>query len=271
MSFNISKVKVVASLFLLTGLLVFSLNIVAQKTINGLPQDYYEIKVYHFTSDDQENILDGYLKSAYLPALHNAGIKQVGVFKPLANDTAIDKRIYVFFASLSLEKLAGLPKLLQSDSTYIKAAKGYWDAAFDQPPFTRFETILSKSFYMAPQMKIPALTGSKSERIYELRSYEGPTEKLYNSKVKMFNEGGEIALFARLNFNAIFYSEVISGSRMPNLLYMTSFENMVERDAHWKSFFGDPAWKKLSSLAEYQHTVSKAEIILLHTTSYSDF
>jgi hypothetical protein len=88
--------------------------------------------------------------------------------------------------------------------------------------------------------------------------------------VHMFNEGGEIPLFKRLEFNAVFYADVINGSHMPNLMYMTSFENMAEREAHWKAFFADDAWKKLVVLPEYQHNVSKAEIFLLHATDYSE-
>ncbi len=87
----------------------------------------------------------------------------------------------------------------------------------------------------------------------------------------MFNEGGEIKLFKRLSFNAVFYAEVLSGNRMPNLMYMTSFDNMDERNKHWKAFGDDPEWKRLSGLEEYQHTVSKLDIILLHPTSYSAF
>ena len=91
------------------------------------------------------------------------------------------------------------------------------------------------------------------------------------NKVQMFNEGGEIDLFKKLEFNAVFYADVLSGSRMPNLIYMTSFENMAARDTHWKSFVDAPEWKRLSSLPEYQHNVSKADIILMHAAAYSDF
>jgi hypothetical protein len=86
----------------------------------------------------------------------------------------------------------------------------------------------------------------------------------------MFNEGGEVPLFKRLGFNAVFYADVISGSHMPNLMYMTSFENRAAREEHWKSFSADPEWKKLVALPEYQHNVSKAEVILCHAADYSD-
>jgi hypothetical protein len=233
--------------------------------------EYYQVRIYHFANAGQEKLLDEYISQAYIPFLHKAGIKHVGVFKSLTNDTVADKRLFVFFAASSLDKLAGLTAQLQKDSGYTKAARNYLYAAWNQPPFVRMENIILKAFRMHPAMKLPGLKGEKKERIYELRSYEGPTELLYNAKVHMFNEGGEIKLFDKLGFNAVFYAEVLSGSRMPNLMYMTSFENRAERDAHWKAFFGDPDWKRISPLPEYQHTVSKSEVMLLSATDYSDF
>jgi hypothetical protein len=87
----------------------------------------------------------------------------------------------------------------------------------------------------------------------------------------MFNEGGEIKLFNSLDFNAVFYAEVISGSAMPNLMYLTTFADMAAHDAHWETFKNHPNWKKLSALPEYQHTVSKSIKMLLFPTDYSDF
>ena len=124
---------------------------------------------------------------------------------------------------------------------------------------------------MAPFLQLPNLKSPKSDHVYELRSYESATEALHRNKVQMFNEGGEVALFSRLQFNAVFYATVIAGGRMPNLVYMTSYENMTERDAHWKSFGSDPEWKKLSALPEYQHNVSKIDIVFLKAAPYSDY
>ena len=87
----------------------------------------------------------------------------------------------------------------------------------------------------------------------------------------MFNKGGEIALFKRLGFNAVFYGEVMAGSKMPNLMYMTSFDNMQSRNDHWKTFVDDPEWKKLSAMPEYQHNVSHIDISFLYPTEYSDY
>jgi hypothetical protein len=257
---------------LIFSLLFFMAGITVVNASDKKPApEYYQIKIYQFSTADQEKILDNYLSKAFLPALHKNGIKQVGVFKPLTNDTAAVKKIYVFMTARSIEKLTALTAQVQKDSAYAKAAREYMDAAYNQPPFTRMETVLLKAFRNAPSMKLPVLKSDKKERIYELRSYESATEKLYNSKVKMFNEGSEVVLFQRLGFNAVFYADVVSGSRMPNLMYMTSFENRADRDAHWKTFQADPEWKQLSGLAEYQRNVSKADIILMHAAEYSDF
>jgi hypothetical protein len=42
-----------------------------------------------------------------------------------------------------------------------------------------------------------------------------------------------------------FYGKVISGAKMPNLMYMTSFSNQESRDAHWKAFLASAEWKEL--------------------------
>jgi hypothetical protein len=58
---------------------------------------------------------------------------------------------------------------------------------------------------------------------------------------------------------------------MPNLMYMTTFENKSDRDKHWDAFFASPEWKALIADQQYAHNVSKAEIIFLHPAEYSDF
>jgi NIPSNAP len=226
------------------------------------PQEFYEIKIYHLTTADQEKRVDAYLQQAYLPALHKAGISTVGIFKPLANDTAADKLIYVFIPLISMEQQISLPLKLEKDAEYTRSGAVYLNTAYNNPAYTRIESILLRAFRLAPKMKLPKLGGAPAERIFELRSYESPTEKLYINKVQMFNE--------RLGFNAVFYADVINGSHLPNLMYMTSFENKATHDEKWKAFGNAPEWKKLSALPEYQHNVSKADIILMRAVDYSD-
>lgn len=234
-------------------------------------RDFYFIKLYHFNEANQQKTTETYLQQAWLPAVHKKGIKQVGFFTPVGNDTALQKKLYVLIPLSSLNDLYQMDDALQKDQEYLKLAAPYLNAAYNQPTYNRIETFVLRAFTDMPRMEKPVLSGPVQERVYELRSYEGATEKLYRKKVEMFNQGGEIKLFKRLSFNAVFYAEVLSGNRMPNLMYMTSFDNIDERNKHWKAFGDDPEWKRLSGLEEYQHTVSKLDIILLHPTSYSEF
>lgn len=230
---------------------------------------FYEIKVYHFENASQEALIDDYLKNALLPAMNRKGIKNVGVFKPINNNSTEDKRVYVLVPFKSSKQFAEMPGQLERDAMHNNDGKSYLDVAYNKAPYKRMESIFIKAFPDMPNMDVPALKNELPKRVYELRSYEGATEKLYGKKVEMFNKGGEISLFKRLGFNAVFYGSVISGSKMPNLMYMTTFEDMASRDEHWNSFRDDAEWKKLSAMEYYKNTVSKNDTILLNPTSYS--
>jgi hypothetical protein len=234
-------------------------------------REYYKLTVYHYKDAAQEKVLDTYLEYALLPALHRQKVADIGVFKSLSNDTVADKLLYVFMPFKSLKDMKNTEDNMSSDNAYLTAGSNYLNATYDKPPYTRIETMILYAFPLAPKMQLPQLTAAKNERVYELRSYESATEKIFKNKVKMFNEGGEVSLFKRLNFNAVFYSEAIAGNKMPNLMYMTTFENMKDRDAHWKSFGDDAEWKTLSAMQEYQKNVQHIDIMFLRPANYSDF
>ncbi|NDP21197.1 MAG: NIPSNAP family containing protein [Paludibacter sp.] len=233
-------------------------------------RDYYQIKVYTIKDKAQEASVDKYLKDAYLPALHKAGIKKVGVFKPIADDKAAGTKIFVFIPLEKLNQIEKIEAKLVKDSQYQLNGTAYINASWETPPYERIESILLKAFAEMPKYGIPNHTTPAGEQIYELRSYEGPTEKMWRKKVEMFNEGGEVAIFHKLNFQEVFYAEVISGSAMPNLMYLTTFSDMKSHDEHWDAFRNHPDWKKLSGLEKYKHIVSHSDKYLMHPTDYSD-
>jgi hypothetical protein len=252
-------------------LICICLATIAWASNNKPKQVYYQIIVYHLKDDAQIQSTDLYLKNAYVPLLHKNGIEKIGVFKPITNDTSADKRIYVLIPLKSIDQLEKLEDAIWKDADHEIKGATYLNTAYNQPAFQRKETMLLKAFEGMPGYAVPNLTGTVAEKIYEFRSYEGPTEKMYRSKVDMFNAGQEIQLFERLQFNALFYGSVLAGAKMPNLVYMTSFNNQAERDAKWKVFSADPVWKNISTLPKYLNTVSHADIILTHATDYSDF
>lgn len=233
--------------------------------------DYYQIITYRFENNNQEAEIDKFLQYAYLPALHKAGIKNIGVFKPIDSDVLSGKVIFVWIPFTSLNQFASIQDKLQTDKTFQTAGIDFLGAPFDKKPFERIESTLLKAFADSPNYFIPEYSTKRSDRIYELRSYEGPTENLFRKKVEMFNEGKEIELFKKLKFNAVFYAEVISGSTMPNLMYMTTFADKTTHAERWAEFRAHPEWKRLSALPEYKNTVSKSVKTLLFPTDYSDF
>lgn len=233
-------------------------------------REFYELKIYRIQGKEQENRLDAYLRDAYLPAAHRQGIAAVGVFKPIPTDTAAGKLVYVLTPLSSLDALLSLPAKLGKDARYQADGKDYLDAPYTNPPYVRLETIVLQAFAGRPVLRKPDLTSPKSERVYELRSYESFTEKLFHNKVDMFDKAGEEAVFDRLGFNPVFYGEVVAGRSMPNLMYLTTFADKASRDAHWKAFSADAEWGRIKTMPEYQHNVSKNTSYFLYPAAYSD-
>ena len=121
-----------------------------------------------------------------------------------------------------------------------------------------------------PIYGIPDHSTSPSDRVYELISYQAATEKLYEKKVEMFTDGGESKIFVDLGFQPIFFGEVLSGSSMPNLMYLTTFKNKESQEKHWNEFRASPAWISLKEDEQYDNTVSEIEKYNLQPTDYSE-
>lgn len=252
--------------------ILFSFAFMISTTSEAQRNEFYQLKTYSFDTDEQIATTDNYLEKAYLPALKRLGITQVGVFKYREIEgEEIPKKIILLIPSPSIEVFKSLEYELSKDKKYLEAGKDYLKATYDNPPYARIESVFMEAFDDMPNMKPSPLKGSRKDRVYELRSYESATEAIYKNKVHMFNEGGEVKLFDDLEFNAVFYADVISGPKMPNLIYMTTHINQEVRDANWDLFRDAPKWKEISSAPKYQNNVSHADIMLLYPTEYSDY
>ncbi len=229
---------------------------------------YYELRVYHLKDSIQMGRIGAYLKDALVPALHRASGNKVGLFSE--QDPKLGTNIYLFRQISRLEDLSAIDQRLLRDETYQQLSARFNAVSKEDALYDRIETTVLSAFPMMKFVEVPSIPGDKSERVYELRSYESATEALGLNKVHMFNEGGEITLFKRLQFNAVFYARVIAGAHMPNLMYMTVFANRTARDAHWKAFGDDPQWKVLVAKPEYQNNVSHIDDHFLKALPGSD-
>lgn len=263
-------------LILCTVSMLFSCNDTTPEEMNeaAAPQgsrQFYQLKTYTFASDEQVALTDAYLKDAFVPAMKRLGYGPIGVFKSYLTDTDTVRKTRVLIPLQSLDEVLVYEAALAEDDAYKAVGEAYINAPHDQPPYRRIESTLLRAFVDMPTMYTPSFEGARSERVYELRSYESATEADYWNKVDMFNAGGEIKLFDRLGFNAVFYGEVVSGSRMPNLMYMTTFPDRPTRDTLWEAFFSSPEWTELKAMEKYKNNVSKADIIFLYPATYSDY
>jgi len=234
-------------------------------------QMFYELKIYRLKDPGKNAVFDKYLKEAFIPAMHKAGIPTIGVFKPIETDTAFGKMVYVFVPFETLEQYDQVLTKLETDAVYQKAGKDFLDAPYNDAPFTRYESVFMKAFALMPKYRIPTFTTPRGERIYELRSYGSWTETKAAKKIHMFNEGGEMAIFEKIGSNAVFYGQVLFGSLKPRLMYMTTYADMNSQKEHWAAFSKHPDWQSLRVMEEYANTVIKANAYLLHPTDYSDF
>ena len=233
-------------------------------------KDFYQLKVYHLKDDNQVSMTDNFIKNFYLPALHRYGIKNIGVFKPLTNDTASDKRIFVLIPFSSPEQWLAISDKINNDPAFNESAKNFLAADSKTAPFVRMESVLMEAFEKQPHLVFPKQ--KNAERIFELRSYESPTIHLAKKKMDMFNHD-EINIFNRLGFDPVFYGKVVAGSRMPNLMYLTIFKSLEDRNAQWKVFGDDAKWKEISADPKNENKVSVSHMdsILMLAADYSDY
>lgn len=210
-----------------------------------------------------------FLQHAAIPALNRAGIKTVGVFDGVAGVQT--PSIFTLTPFASFEALGTLESRLDQDQEFARAGAAYLDATAVDPPFVRQEVSVLTAFPKFPRLIVPAATAAKGPRLFELRTYENPTEKAHRAKVKMFSELGEIDIFRRVGLTPVFFSRTFAGPRMPSLTYMLVHENMAARDNSWSAFGSDPEWRKLAQTPGYTdpEIVSNITVVFLRPAAYS--
>jgi hypothetical protein len=96
----------------------------------------------------------------------------------------------------------------------------------------------------------PFAAATKGKRIFQIRTYESPSNQDHIRKIEMFNNG-EFEIFKSAGFHPVFFGDTLIGSQMPNLTYMLSFTDMNMLNEQWDIFRNDPAWKKFSTSPRY--------------------
>jgi hypothetical protein len=230
-------------------------NAVQQRPVRAA--EYYELRRYHLRRGPGQGIVDGYLKSAALPAAARAGA---------------GRRVQRDDRREGSTSLHACPGCLAADAEYQSAAAPYLNVEATSPAYVRIDTSLMRAFEGLPKLELPFAggDGARRPRIFELRTYESHSEKAARKKIDMFN-GGEIAIFRRAGMTPVFFGETLAGAGLPNLTYMLAYEDMAAHDKQWSAFAADPEWKKLSATPGFTdpEIVSSISNMYLRPTAYS--
>jgi len=206
--------------------------------------EFYQMRRYTLQSGPQTKLTESYFGDALIPALTRMGMGPIGAFRlDIGPETPA---YYLLIPGSSVEALAGLDLHLTRDSAFMKVAEPFWNATATASAFQRVESFLLAAFAGWPRVTPPASSTTKGKRIFQLRTYESPSNGDHVRKVEMFHSG-EFDIFKNAGFHPVFFGDTLIGSRMPSLTYMLSFTDMEELNAKWEVFRADPAWKKLSA------------------------
>ena len=207
-------------------------------------REFYLLRRYNLLSGGQLKLTETFLADAMIPALQRLGLGPIGAFKL---DIGPETPAYsLLIPGNSVEVLAELDLRLAEDAAFLKAADPFWNATSSAPAFQRAENTLLAAFSGWPKLPPPASAAGKGKRIFQLRTYESPSNGEHVRKVEMFHSG-EFEIFKNTGFQPVFFGDTLIGSRMPNLTYMLCFTDLADLDAKWNIFRNDPAWKKLST------------------------
>jgi len=223
----------------------------AQTTSPGRQREFYQIRRYHLQNGPQTRLTEAYFADALIPALTRMGFGPIGAFRlEYGPETPA---FYLLIPAGSAEALAMIDLHLADDSAFLSAAAPFWEAPATAPAFLRVESSLLAAFSGWPRLTPPLSgSGAKANRIFQLRTYESPSDRDHVRKVEMFNSG-EFQIFVDAGAHPVFFGDTLVGQRLPNLTYMLSFAGLAELDASWKRFVADPAWKKLSTSPRYAY------------------
>lgn len=222
-------------------------------------KEIYEWRIYTPTADCER--LDAFFKNLLLPAYKRQGVL-TGAFKPYKKEDKEQRLLLLVYPDMAT--YYQVKHEIWNDRIFRDAAQPFYDATAPSPVYSNFEAFLCEAFNKLPQHRTPG----KERTLFELRTYHSPNEEANQRKVAMFNND-EIAIFDQVGVNSVCYGEILAGSRMPALMYLTWYKDEPTRNEAWKQFGAHPDWKRIKVLPEYAHTATNNTSLYLSPMPYS--
>jgi hypothetical protein len=215
----------------------------AQRRTAAGPRELYELRTYRLVNGSMRARLDAYLRDAFIPAARRAGCGPIGVFTMAIGAGA--PGVQVLISHSRIDDFAALPGKLAGDRTYTGAAEPFLGATPEAPPYASLDVKLMRAFPRFSRIELPTAARGNQARIFELRTYFSHNDRAGQTKIEMFDTGGEIEIFRRNGLTPVFFAQDLTGHRLPSLTYMLTFPDYAARERSWRSFGADPAWRKL--------------------------
>jgi hypothetical protein len=155
---------------------------------------------------------------------------------------------------------------LEAEETYRKSFEAWETAA--EPPYEHFSRTLLQPAPYSPEVVVNA--EREKPRLFELRVYHSPTWRQLVALHERF-AGPEIRIFQRVGVHPILYTSTVAGAHMPNLTYITPFDNLAAREKAWEAFAADPEWIKVrkESIDKHGQISSVIQIAVYRAAAYS--
>lgn len=224
-------------------------------------KEIYEWRIYTLNGDG--TVLDEFFKETLIPAYNRQKIS-VGAFS-LYKQEEKEQR-FLLFVYPDLMTYNKVRQTVWNDADFQTAARPFFDETAPNPVYSEFETNICEAFDKIPVVRVP----DSDRTLFEYRCYHSPNEDANKRKIKMFNDE-EIDLFDKVGINSVCYGEILSGTRMPALIYLTWYKDEDTRNEAWNAFGSHPDWRAMRSKPEYRNTAIKNQIILLSPMPYSQF
>lgn len=262
--------------FLSSGGVFGGAGLIASSALSGAAQaaatdkksPYLEFRIFRMQMGSQNSRMQTWAEKHLMPLLAKYGFSPTGFFTEL-----VGPNLPSFYALFSYADLAERERLWGQVVEDPAWAKGWEELesgpeSESGPPFDSSEGWLLRAADYSPAVK--ATPKGRRNSVYELRIYESPTERHLRDLHERF-AGPEIKIFHRSGVHPILYSSMAIGPKMPNLLYLTPYENSAALEKAWQAFGSDPEWRKVfrESIQKSGQTVRNIVKLHLAPTKFS--
>ena len=223
------------------------------------------LEQYFLKNGSQVQRIHDHLGKAALPALGRAHAGPRIVLEAVV--AAHQPQIALILGFESIEELWAVRAKVVGDAELLKATEA-WENHAEQP-YEHFSASLLEATEYCPALANDT-PSRQTSRIFELRTYHSPTWRQLRALHERF-AGPEIKIFHRVGVHPILYSSTIVGQNMPNLVYVTPFEDLAAREKAWNAFSADPEWVRVrkESIDKHGQISSVIQIALYRATAYS--